>query len=446
MARRLRFIGGIVVVLAASGASAALGGNVCIDFVCGGPEAVVAGLTWQAEQTHDSIPTQAASAPPPAITPPQPPPKSAPWSASQGAHDQARDTVMRYHPGTAAVDEAGAAASPAVRIAGDTLSSLQAQEAAETAQDTVRLAASSCASSAPEAATAYREAETSASAAPLRALGTTGPRSIVWSGWLDPPYLCVAWGQRLATTASEAFRARPSEDGILSDATPLAADGLAPDTSPALRAPSTSAPPSGLGPLGQISPSGAAPALATGPDLLLWLAIALAALALPLWLLYRRLDRAVALESPTRRAILDRVVGTPGMTALTIAKSAGVSRHTALHHLAVLHEFGFVEARRVGARTRYFKNGGAYSEGEKRAHVALGIATARLVASALLERPASPLRELAKATGLPKTTVHWHLDRLRSFDLIGPDGTLLPLAREAALRRSAETELHSNAN
>lgn len=101
-----------------------------------------------------------------------------------------------------------------------------------------------------------------------------------------------------------------------------------------------------------------------------------------------------------------------------IERSLALNPRAAENHFSTLREFGYIKARPVGARTRFFKNGGAYNDAEKRAHVALAPSKARLVLAALLKRPASRLAELAVATGLPKTTVRWHLDRFEAFGLL----------------------------
>lgn len=173
-----------------------------------------------------------------------------------------------------------------------------------------------------------------------------------------------------------------------------------------------------------------------GPPTSLLFALALAALALPIVVLYRRLAREEALEHPTRRAVFERIQASPGTTAGAISRVLCVDRHTALHHLRFLQSFGMIESRRVGARLRYYKNGGSFSEEEKRYHAALSSEKAHRLLSLVARNPQAPLRDLAAAAGMPKPTVKWHLDRLRAHGLLRGDGSIAPGALDVALSRS----------
>lgn len=191
--------------------------------------------------------------------------------------------------------------------------------------------------------------------------------------------------------------------------------------SASIAAPSGEAP-SALGPSPRVSSSVVAPALTAGPDLFIWLAVALAALLLPLWRLYRRLTRDDLLGQSTRRAVYESVVETPAGTVGTIARRLGIDRDTAEHHLRVLHEFGAIEARRVGKRMRYFRNGGSLSEAEIHRAIALEHDNARRVLAVLLRAPEARLGDVVRATGLAKSTAKRHLDRLRGFGIVAGVG------------------------
>lgn len=151
---------------------------------------------------------------------------------------------------------------------------------------------------------------------------------------------------------------------------------------------------------------------------LLWVAAAGVSLLLPLWVLYRRLARHQALVNATRAAVLAELRARPGATVGEIARAAAIDRRTASHHLTVLREFGFAVSRPVGARLRWFENGG-HPPAQQVALAALRSPTARLVADAA--RGGRGLAEVARATGLPKSTAKWHLDRLRALGVVSAE-------------------------
>lgn len=178
----------------------------------------------------------------------------------------------------------------------------------------------------------------------------------------------------------------------------------------------------------------AAPVAAEPPgSAALVVVLTLLALLLPSWLLYRRLSREKSLANPTRVTVFERILACPGITAGALARSVSIDRHTALHHLDVLCGFGMIEGRRVGARLRYYRNGGVFSEDEKRAHVALADPKARAVLLARLRSPGSSVAGLAQSLGVPKSTALWHLQRMRRLGVVREDGTVAPEAVDLAL-------------
>lgn len=159
--------------------------------------------------------------------------------------------------------------------------------------------------------------------------------------------------------------------------------------------------------------------------------LSLALLLLPaVLILYRRLLLDDALAHPLRCEIFDAIASRPGETAGGIARRFDVERRTALHHLAVLRDFGLVTPARVGKRLRYFLNGGTYRTEQMQACVALSNANARAIAALLLARPGMSLTHLTEVSGLPKTTVQGQLARLRRLGTLAPDGTVDPSAAE----------------
>lgn len=179
------------------------------------------------------------------------------------------------------------------------------------------------------------------------------------------------------------------------------------------------------------------PSLAAMPPQQPWVPLTLALLALgPAIALYRRLTSRNMMACPTRQAVFERVVAAPGTTAGGIARALGVERRTVNHHLTVLHEFGAIEARQMGKRIRFYKNGGAYSESEKLAHAALANPKAVAVARVLARAPGVGLAELAQSTGLAKSTAKWHLARLERMGLVTA-GALKPEAVDVVIAARA---------
>lgn len=163
-----------------------------------------------------------------------------------------------------------------------------------------------------------------------------------------------------------------------------------------------------------------------------WLLIAVAlAVLTPLVALYRRLTRSDVLDHPTRSRVLDAVLASPGATAGTVARLVAIDHSTALHHLNVLVEFGALDPRPVGARLRYYPRGAIRTDAERGRCVALSNAKARLVLGALSRDPRASMSQLARATGLAKSTVDWHVLRLKRLGVLGADGT--PAAAHGAL-------------
>lgn len=173
-------------------------------------------------------------------------------------------------------------------------------------------------------------------------------------------------------------------------------------------------------------------AFTESPRLGMYLALA-AALAILVAALYRRLSRQAALDQPTRIAILGFVSAEPGVTAQRIARHLGIHHRAVAHHLEVLREFGILEARRVGARLRYFRNGAVATDTEKRARVALSSGKAAGLMRVLVEFPDVSTRELARRTALAESTVRWHVERLEQLGLLCA-GRIPPEATEAVRR------------
>lgn len=159
-----------------------------------------------------------------------------------------------------------------------------------------------------------------------------------------------------------------------------------------------------------------------------WIALGAVALASagPLVRLYRRLARKALLANAHRAAIYEAVRTGDGVTSGGIATRLGIDRRTALHHLSVLEDFSLVRGTRIGGWVRYYPTGGRESAEARRARLIEGHPAAKRI---LAHAHAGSLGEIARRAGLPKSTVKWHVDRLRGVGGWPPAvPTLIPAA------------------
>ena len=155
--------------------------------------------------------------------------------------------------------------------------------------------------------------------------------------------------------------------------------------------------------------------------------------------LYTRIRPTSALENETRKQIFEAVCHAPGMGVHAIAKSAGVSYSTTAYHLERLVEAGMIVMTPDGNKLCYYKNGGAFTETERRLLPILKNEEATRLLEAILESPGTYRAALAGRLGVTATTINWHLKRLREAGLVeevraGRNAYLYP--RTGALRES----------
>lgn len=155
--------------------------------------------------------------------------------------------------------------------------------------------------------------------------------------------------------------------------------------------------------------------------------------------MYTRIRPNAALENGTRKAIFDLVCRAPGLGVHAIAAAAGVSYSTTAYHLERLVEAGMLVMTPDGNKLCYYKNGGAFTETERRLLPLVKNDEAARVLEAILERPGTYRAALAERLGVTATTVNWHLKRLLEAGLVeevraGRNAYLYP--RVAPLRES----------
>ena len=169
---------------------------------------------------------------------------------------------------------------------------------------------------------------------------------------------------------------------------------------------------------------------------------ALAALGVAGLALYTRIRPTAALENETRKQIFESVCRAPGLGVHAIAKAAGVSYSTTAYHLERLVEAGMIVMTPDGNKLCYYKNGGAFTETERKLLPILKNDEASRVFEAILASPGTYRAALAERLGVTATTVNWHLKRLLEAGLVeearsGRNAYLYP--RVGALRESLTT-------
>lgn len=134
--------------------------------------------------------------------------------------------------------------------------------------------------------------------------------------------------------------------------------------------------------------------------------------------LYHRIRPASTLENETRKSIFEAVCLSPGLGVHDIADAARVSYSTATYHLERLIAAGMIVMTPDGNKLCYYKNGGAFTESERRLIPILKNAEATRLLEAILAHPGTYRAALASELGVTATTINWHLRRLREAGLI----------------------------
>ncbi len=134
--------------------------------------------------------------------------------------------------------------------------------------------------------------------------------------------------------------------------------------------------------------------------------------------LYNRLNRNATFDNDTRRRIFDYVRKVPGACIADIAEQVGVSHSTASYHLDKLLAFSLLTSTVDGNKVRFFINGGAFTEEERRVLSVLDNSETRRVLAVIVRNPWCYRAELTAALGVSSPTVNWHLERLALAGLV----------------------------
>lgn len=257
----------------------------------------------------------------------------------------------------------------------------------------------------------------------LRASALTLPAPVA----AVPRHLLLPDGALVSTLLPE--RSAPQGDGIILPPSLAPADAAAPFVVPSVLDrrfetpgfPWEVAPPATPAPVAPHAERAFVPPAAAGgadPTVLWSGGLVLGAATVLGVVLYHRIRPHAALENETRKLIFDAVCATPGLGVHEISKVAGVSYSTATYHLERLIAAGMIVMTPDGNKLCYYKNGGAFSESERRILPLLKNEEAAKLFEAILAQPGTYRAALAEQLGVTATTINWHLRRLREAGLV----------------------------
>lgn len=144
-------------------------------------------------------------------------------------------------------------------------------------------------------------------------------------------------------------------------------------------------------------------------------ALGAALLLLAPWALYHRLRGQALLAQGTRARAMAHLRASPGATPADVARALDIDPSTALYHLRRLAREGLVVAEGPTRSARYFE-AGAHAATERSRLVAARDAAP--VLDAIRAQPGASKAALARALGLARPTLSWHLARLRGAGLV----------------------------
>lgn len=136
--------------------------------------------------------------------------------------------------------------------------------------------------------------------------------------------------------------------------------------------------------------------------------------------LYSRLEQGALLDNPMRAQIYQIVCTNPGISARQVHHLSDASWGTVVHHLAKLKDAGYVAARSQGRAKCYYENHGKW-DGHQSQLALLSHKKTRSLAVAIAQDPGRDQAALVGCTGLPQSTVSYHLLKLEKEGLISKE-------------------------
>jgi predicted transcriptional regulator len=123
------------------------------------------------------------------------------------------------------------------------------------------------------------------------------------------------------------------------------------------------------------------------------------------------------LELPSRRAIYQRIVDSPGVHFRALLDDLDYAQGTLQYHLRWLTDEGLVDTSEDGKYTRYYP-AEAFDEADRAVMNALRREYSRRVLAHLVADGPLSTGELSERIGKANSTVSWHLSNLAEADLV----------------------------
>lgn len=135
--------------------------------------------------------------------------------------------------------------------------------------------------------------------------------------------------------------------------------------------------------------------------------------------LYRRIAHPDLLQNPSRAAVYDVVRTRNGIRVRDLAHVLDLDRTTIEYHIRQLERGSYVASRRVGRDTRVYLSSEQPrgSQAAERSAAVLHPISKSILAATAVEGGATR-GEIARATGIPRSTVNWHVRRLLGLSLV----------------------------
>jgi len=148
------------------------------------------------------------------------------------------------------------------------------------------------------------------------------------------------------------------------------------------------------------------PVLVKPVDLLLFWAVGFG-----VWLGFRQVSSKNVLAHPERNRIYMFIRDHPGIHFRELERQTGINRGTLAYHLEMLGQTGRILAMPCSGYTRYFENGGKFSDREQQILSSYSNDRQRAILLLLLESPRTP-SELKENLHVSGPSVSWHMKRL----------------------------------
>ena len=112
------------------------------------------------------------------------------------------------------------------------------------------------------------------------------------------------------------------------------------------------------------------------------------------------------------------MLNTPGCTPSEISKGLNISRGSVRYQLKALKEEEKLTLMRGGKFTKAFQNSHVLTNNDKTIIAHLKGDTRKQILLNILKKPGITNQEISEKLSLNKSTIHWHIKKLREDDII----------------------------